>query len=306
METVPFLGQTLRRWRIGASTFLAMPERGARLMNWHLTHADGFVRDILYWPELSSLDNFHKIRGGNPILFPFSARTFDAGEAFHWRDPDGVRRPMPMHGFARQGTFKLSRLDAAGFAAQLVPDKAAHASYPFEYEFTVTYRFAALSLAVEFNLKNLDTRPIPWSAGHHFYFTAPWNDDETRAGYDLRIPATRVVRQDAAGQLEPAPALPASLPLDDPRLVDVIHLGLKQNSAIFGPRSGPGEVRVFHGTNATPAPDAAFVTWTETATSPFFCVEPWMGPPNAPETKTGLHWVRPGQSQSFVVEVKVK
>src|SRR4051812_13450154 len=103
MEQVPYLGKTLTRWQVGNSTFLAIPERGARLMHWHVTFGDGTVRDVIYWPELQKLDEFFKVRGGNPILFPFCGRTFDQGEIYHWRSPDGKRRPMPMHGIARQG-----------------------------------------------------------------------------------------------------------------------------------------------------------------------------------------------------------
>ena len=68
----------------------------------------------------------------------------------------------------------------------------------------------------------------------------------------------------------------------------------------------PGEVTVRNGTDKVPAPEATFVTWTLSEESPFYCVEPWMGPANSPEHQVGLHWVAPGASQSFVVEVAVK
>ena len=45
------------------------------------------------------------------------------------------------------------------------------------------------------------------------------------------------------------------------------------------------------------------MTWSAAPDAPFFCVEPWMGPPNPVETGVGLHLVPPGKSQSFVVEV---
>ena len=80
MENVSYQGQTLKRWRVGNSTFLAMPEKGARLMSWTITLGDGSVRDVLYWPENANLGEIAKVRGGNPILFPFSARSFDRGE----------------------------------------------------------------------------------------------------------------------------------------------------------------------------------------------------------------------------------
>ncbi len=306
MEKVPYLGQTLTRWRVGPSTFLAMPEKGARLMNWNLTLGDGSVRDVLYWPESASLDEFHKIRGGNPVLFPFNARSFDRGEIFFWRDAKGVRRPMPIHGIARQGTFEIVRMDPRGFAARFIPGEEARACYPFDYEFVVTYRFEPFGLACEFALTNLGTEPLPWSGGHHFYFTVPWTEGAKRSDYLIRIPATRRLKQDAAGQLVAGPTLSDEEGLGNPSLIDTFHLGLRTGEAVFGEKGKPGDVTVRIGTERTPPPEATFVTWTLAEDSPFYCVEPWMGPANAPETKVGLHLVQPGKTQTFTVSVGVK
>ena len=305
MESVPYLGNTLTRWRVGSSTFLALPERGARLMNWHVTHADGSVRDVIYWPELQSIDAFHKVRGGNPILFPFSARTFDRGEIYRWRAADGVSRPMPMHGIARQGHFKTTHLHERGFTAVLQPDEEAKAIYPFAYEFTVAYRFSPLSLSCEFILANHDSQPIPWSAGHHFYFTLPWTEGHQRKDYAIRIPAGKTSRQDANGQLIAGPSLQSQELISQPELIDTLHSALRQSEVVFGPVGAPGEVRIRLGSKKVPHPEHTIVTWTTDDSAPFYCVEPWMGPPNAAEHKLGLFWVAPGQSQSFVVEIGV-
>ncbi|WP_043589035.1 aldose epimerase [Geminisphaera colitermitum] len=303
MEQVPYLGQTLRRWSVGQSTFLAIPERGARLMHWCVTLGDGSVRDVLYWPEITSLDGFHSVRGGNPILFPFNARSFDAGDIHFWRSPDGQRRAMPMHGFARQGRFEVTRMDERGFMATLVPDAHAKECYPFSYEFTVVYRFLSLGLTCEFILKNTGQVPIPWSAGHHFYFTLPWEEGHRREDYRIKIPATKVRRQDAKGHLVPGPALRQEESFGNPELSDAIHSGLKSNTVTFFPVGGGAGVSVKNGLDPVPHPEMAVVTWSADADAPYYCVEPWMGPPNAPETKVGLHWVAPGKSQSYVVEV---
>jgi galactose mutarotase-like enzyme len=307
LDTVPFLGETLHRWRVGRSTFVAHTGRGARLMHWNLALADGSVRDVIHWPEITSFDGFASVRGGNPVLFPFSARCFDRGEIQFWRDGDDVRRPMPIHGFARQGSFALIRADDTGFSAMLQPDAAAREAYPLAYEFTVIYRFASSSLTCEFLLKNLDSRPLPWSAGHHFYFAAPWEPGRTRADYRLSVPASRRLRQDKLGQLVPGPDLPVADSLARPDWVDVLHLGLASPTATLAPagggRSGTIAVTIGLDKKAAPAPSATFVTWTQAPDSPFFCIEPWMGPPNSPEHKIGLHHVPPGKSQSFVVEV---
>jgi len=307
MEKISHLGQTLTRWRVGRSTFLALPEKGARLMNWNVTLGDGSVRDVIFWPEASSLDDFPKLKGGNPILFPFNGRTYDRGDIHFWRDAAGIRRPMPMHGLARQGDFTLTRLDAGGFAAQFVPGEEARACYPFDYEFTVTYRFESFGLTCEFALRNLGDQPLPWSAGHHFYFTVPWSEGSARGDYLIRIPATHRLKQDfTTGQLTPGPVLQTDENLANPALIDTIHTGLTRNEVVFGEKGRPGDVVIRLGNAKVPPADATFVTWSSSDDAPYYCVEPWMGPPNAPEHKTGLHLVPPGETEIFAVSVAVK
>ena len=92
-----------------------------------------------------------------------------------------------------------------------------------------------------------------------------------------------------------------------PEWIDTFHVGLASPTALLAPsgggRSGAIAVTIGLDKKTPPAPDATFVTWSQTPESPFFCVEPWMGPPNAAETRVGLHHVAPGRTQSFVVEV---
>ena len=306
MEQVPYQGQTLTRWRVGNSTFLALPEKGARLINWNITLGDGTVRDVLYWPENADFGEIAKVRGGNPILFPFNGRCFDRGDIFFWRAADGVRRPIPIHGIARQGVFKTTRLDARGFVAQFVPGEEARASYPFEYDFVVTYRFEPFGLSCEFALTNHGHEPLPWSAGHHFYFTLPWSEGTTRKDYLIRIPATKRMKQDPTGALVAGPALQPDEPLSNPALIDTFHTALRSNEVVFGEKDRPGDVAVRLGTAKVPPPEATFVTWTLADDSPFYCVEPWMGPANAAEHKVGLHHVAPGDTQKFTVSVSVR
>jgi galactose mutarotase-like enzyme len=303
MEKVAYKGQTLTRWRVGRSTFLALPERGARLMNWNVTLGDGSVRDILYWPEEADFADIAKVRGGNPILFPFNGRCFDRGEIFFWRADDGVKRAIPLHGIARQGEFVVTRSDERGFSARFVPGEEAKAAYPFDYEFIVTYRFEELGLTCDFTLHNRDHRPLPWSAGHHFYFTVPWTPGRKRGDYTIRIPATKRLKQDKTGALIVGPELRAEESLGNAALIDTFHTGLTNNEVSFSEGDGGGTIRVRLGQEAKPAPNATFVTWTLAEDSPFYCVEPWMGPANAAEHKVGLHVVPPGGTETFTVAV---
>lgn len=305
MEEVEYLGERIYRWQVGASTYLAWPERGARLMNWNLSYPDGTFRDIVRWPSLDSPDQVVKARGGNPILFPFSARTFHQGEIHQWQDPDGQVRPMPMHGLARQGQFSLSRIDARGFSARFLPTKEDSEAYPYDYDFEVVYRFDEKEFIVELRLANHGNKVIPWSAGHHFYFTLPWADQTTREDYVLRIPAKKAARHAANGSLTPLPVPDETLPLSNQGLVDRIHYQLTDSVIECQCQKDDSKLEIEIGTNSRPNPGFAIVTWTESNDAPFYCIEPWMGPPNAPEHRIGLHEVPPGETGRFSVTVRV-
>ncbi len=306
MQTISFKGKQIRKWTLGASTFLAWPEVGARLMNWNLTLADGTVRDIIHWPEDANMDAMAKVRGGNPVLFPFSARTFHDGQIYKWQDPEGVVRDMPLHGFARDGVFRIESINEGGFLAVLEPSEKAKEIYPYNYEFSVRYRFSELALTVDFILSNYDKKPLPWSAGNHFYFQLPWHAATTRKDYRIILPAKKAFHHNFDnGQLVSVKEFNEQTSFDDPDLIDRIHCKLKSNKVSFGPRSGEEDIHVSIGAGPSVPPWTAVTTWTEKPDSPFYCVEPWMGPPNSPEHKNGLHFVQPGKTEIFTVEVSL-
>ena len=305
MEEIEYLGSSVHRWQVGASTFLASLQVGARLMNWNISYPDGTFRDIITWPELSSFDEIVNARGGNPILFPFSARTFDQGEIHSWKDPAGNRHPMPMHGFARQGIFEITRIDDTGFASRLIPGAEAREAYPYEYDFEVVYRFEEKELTVELRLRNNDTVPIPWSAGHHFYFNLPWIEGTSRKDYEITIPAKKACRHAADGSLFETGLPKQRDSFANPELVDHIHYDLSRSVVTCECRLDQSKIEIEMGADRKPHSEYAVVTWTESDTAPFYCIEPWMGPPNSPETKIGLHMVNPGEREAFSVTVRV-
>ena len=299
-------GTPCTRWKIGSSTFEVCPTRGARLLRWSMDLPSG-PREVIYWPKDADWNKFEAVRGGNPILFPFMGRTYADGEKFAWKDEDGVRRPMPHHGFARDATFSVLESGPRHFVAELVPDARAQAAYPFAYSFRVRYDFSELRLRCTFELENRDAHRIPWCAGHHFYFTLPWHPGLDRRDYQLRLPARKHWRHAADGKLVPFAEMKGATEVDfeDPRLLDCIFTGLKSSEVRFGPRSGEEDIIVRVGEEPIPDAWATVVTWTESPESPFFCVEPWMGPPNSPVHGHGIRYVEPGVTDTFVTEVSL-
>lgn len=247
--------------------------------------------------------DFAITRGGNPILFPFCARSFVDGEIHLWRDASGVVRPMPLHGIARQSRFRTTALTDDGFAAELLPDAAAREAYPFHYRFEVRYVFRATGFRVELSLTNFGTQPIPWSAGHHFYVTVPWRAGQARADYQVSIPTTQAWRQNVAGLLEPV-ATTGHVPLTSETLNATMHGGLTGEEMNVRESSTGARLRIAMPGAMREFPDAVFTTWTQDNAVPYFCFEPWMGPANAPGLGRGVQFVPPGSRQVFPVEVR--
>lgn len=299
-------GHVFYKWKVGGSQFVAWPHAGARLMKWDVVYGSNKVRSVLYWPQKTNYVQPEKIRGGNPILFPFVARTFAQGKENFWQVPSGEIRPMPRHGFARQGQFEIIRLDSNGFSAQLLPNSADKNTYPFDYNFKVHYYFHELGLKVDLELENIDNQNIMWCPGHHFYFKIPWHPSLGFKDYKILIPAKQAFRHLMDGRLERIKDFNQESSLDDPRLIDRIHTQLRTNKVIFGPKSGEENVELTYSKTGVSSEWMAVTTWTEDLlSSPFYCIEPWMGLPNAPEHKKGLHMVMPGDKDIFSIEVNL-
>ena len=302
VELTDFLGRPAVRWSVGASTFEAVPGAGARLVRWDWQRSGAARQPLIFWPPESPPADFAFTRGGNPILFPFCARTFVGGTIHLWRDPAGVVRPMPLHGIARQAEFRVIELTDDGFTSQLVADAAAREAYPFEYRFEVRYVFHATGFRVELSLANLGATPIPWSAGHHFYVVVPWRAGLTRADYSVSIPTTQSWRQDGAGLLDPV-ATTGRVALTSETLNATMHGALAADEMEVRERASGVRVRIAMPGAIRDFPDAVFTTWTQGDAAPYYCFEPWMGPANAPSLGRGVHFVPPGGRQVFPVEV---
>ncbi|TVP83036.1 MAG: aldose epimerase [Puniceicoccaceae bacterium] len=305
MKTVSKDGLNLRVFTVGKSRFLAYPECGARLMSWHHTNNKEETCELITWPASAPLDRktIGKVRGGNPVLFPFSARTFCEKELGFWKASDGVRRPMQVHGYARNGDFELVSISEEGFSARFLPGSDCQAAYPYAYRFTVHYRFFESGLEVEFELENQDEVPIPWSAGHHFYFAMP---AVKRRDFRYQIDAASAFKHGTDGALIEQNAPSTVGRFDEADLSDRIHTGLKDATVCFGPFCDGQDLNIRIEQPNPPHPWTAVVTWTESETSPFYCVEPWMGPPNSPEHGKGLHLVAPREIDRFRVSISLK
>jgi galactose mutarotase-like enzyme len=285
--------------RDGASISLA-PGAGGRLLTWRLGG-----EPVIHWPASPDWSQFAKIRGGNPLLFPFLGRHFVDGEIGKWRDPDGKIHALPTHGFARNLPFTCTKdADGHGLRMTLVDGDATRAGYPFAFRFEAAYRLVdATTLEVELTTSNPGEIALPYYAGHHFYFHLP---HDQRAISSVELPRTERRHQLDDGSISEAQPGAPRYTLDDPGIVDRFHCFTgpsDQPVRVFMP--GLRRVVSFELDQPDSVPWYAVTTWTEADTSDFYCVEPWIGLPDAIHNGRGLRWLAPGKTEAASLRLSV-
>jgi galactose mutarotase-like enzyme len=284
------------------------PQAGGRLLSWQIGG-----ESVIYWPQAADWSHPAKIRGGNPLLFPFLGRHRVDGQLGQWRDQAGVVRALPPHGFARDLPFAHALdADGRGVRMTLTDSDATRESYPFAFRFEAAYRLVdAHTLDVALSVENLGDAPLssplpspfPYYAGHHFYFSLPHGQ---RRETVLELPhTTRRYQQDDGSISAPTLGEPAYT-LDDPRIHDRFHCldgAPGRPVRIVSPSLG----RVIEIDLQRPGsiPWYAVTTWTEADTSDFYCVEPWLGLPDAIHNGLGLRWLAAGRTETAALRIAV-
>jgi galactose mutarotase-like enzyme len=286
----------------GNDSLRVAPQIGGRLLTWQVNG-----EDVIHWPDPADWTHPAKIRGGNPLLFPFLGRHRVDGQIGAWRDEDGTVYALPVHGFARDSQFG-AETDAAtaSVSMTLTDSEATRAVYPFAFRFTARYRLVDdATLEVSLTTVNRSERPLPYYAGHHFYFALPHT---LRGETTLDLPPNLRRHQEADGPLSaPEPGEP-QYRLDDPRILDRFHVidAVPASQRIATLHTPSLRRSIEFDLRESPTPWYSITTWTEAADSDFYCVEPWLGLPDAIHNGTGLRWVAPGQSETATLRLAVR
>ena len=122
----------------------------------------------------------------------------------------------------------------------------------------------------------------------------------------LIIPTRKAFYHGEDGRLIRIPLDTDTTTFADPKIADRIHFGLTSNKIIFGPKDERDHIVIRMGDEDVPQPWESIVTWTEADDSPFYCIEPWMGPPNSPSHGKGIRYVASGHEEVFRITIMVK
>jgi len=100
--------------------------------------------------------------GFGPILFP-SLCTPKNGQVLI----DGVSYPMPKHGFARDGLFKVESKTDDAVTLLLTQNEETLKSFPFAFEFRVRHCLTDDGFITEMIVANCSDKPMPFLLGGH-------------------------------------------------------------------------------------------------------------------------------------------
>jgi galactose mutarotase-like enzyme len=113
-----------------------------------------------------------------PILFPIVGKLKDQKYTY-----EGQEYTLPQHGFARDLNFEEIEKSSNSVLFQLSVNELSLKNYPFKFLLEVKYELLESTLSVSYIVRNLDSKPLPFSIGAHPGFNCPLGDNEQYEDY---------------------------------------------------------------------------------------------------------------------------
>lgn len=211
---------------------------------------------------------------GNPILFPMVSFNHLPGADHHYQW-NGLKFPLPQHGFARRSSWELANRSSDAVTMDLKSSPDTLAVYPWEFRCRLTYQLQSGRLNAAHEVTNLSSAPMPFSLGIHPYLRIPG----PRQDCCVRCPrATRFNPIGRSDEYFTEPFAASDLPLDRDYNATIQLGDLARNECRLVNRDTGTQILL----NWEDAPAfRRMALWSRTPRDPFFCIEPWSALPNA-------------------------
>lgn len=118
----------------------------------------------------------------SPVLFPIVGKLAN-NQYCH----DGKAYTLNQHGFARDMRFSFVQETETGLSCQLLPTQETTQNYPFEFSLLIHYRLVNNSVEVCYEVKNNDTKVMPFSIGAHPAFALSWGENDRIEDYYIEF-----------------------------------------------------------------------------------------------------------------------
>jgi galactose mutarotase-like enzyme len=131
---------------------ISVSSKGAELISAKSTDGKEYIwqADKSYWGRHA------------PILFPVCGRLLGSEYTL-----GGVRYEMGSHGFARDSEFELVQISENSLTLMLKQNESTAAIYPFNFTLTVNYSLNDSMAIMRIDVKNDDSKIMPYMIGWH-------------------------------------------------------------------------------------------------------------------------------------------
>ena len=119
--------------------------------------------------------------GYSPVLFPIIGALKNGSYNF-----EGNNYKLSKHGFVRHNNkIELNNKTSNSLVFKLVYNEELLKTYPFKFEFYISYLLINNRIKVTHTIKNVDNKPMYFSVGGHPAFKCPVFKDESYEDYSL-------------------------------------------------------------------------------------------------------------------------
>ena len=298
------------------------PSKGGELSGLRVMHAGSWLETLQLARDYAPREGF---AGKGPFLWPATGRNFPpdleerrkAGEQFDGGayEHGGVRRSMPIHGFARDLPWQVEHTSAGDESARtllsLVDTPETRELYPFGFRCTVEYvvQEGTLELRYVVGAAQENSEPMFFSIGNHITFLAPLVEGSDPAAMVLASPSTQEILKTAygipTGETRPLSYADGFALGDYPPRTATSLTGYPEGSDPFIEYRDPAglTIRISHHASEIPDPPVIlFNVWGDVGGG-FFSPEPWVGLQNSLVQRQGLVYLDPGER--FLWNVRV-
>lgn len=254
-------------------------------------------RELLAWPDGFDPENYLKISGGLPLLFPICGRLSREGKLGRYLYNHQIFN-LNIHGFLYKNKFEIILNKNNKIILRTQDNENTRAQYPFRFEIVLTYFLENKKLVCEQVYKNLDEKPMPFYAGFHPYFLI----DKDRAGATLSFQAQKSFiynsqLTDVIGEQECL-----AMPID---LSDESKEGYNERLSLLG-----ADKKIFlklkDGLVLTQETNFNYLQLYTDFNKNFICLEPWMSHPNSFNSLLANKILAPGESFTGVYKFGVE
>lgn len=233
----------------------------------------------------STKTNTEYLWQGNPefwggratVIFPFCGRLFEEKYTYQ-----GKVYQMGLHGLLRKREYELKEQTEDKISFVYKSNEETKISYPFDFEFTVTYTLTKNSVRTEFNVNNLSDTVLPFSVGGHPGFNVPFVDGENFEDYYVEFSNKTEFDYILFTENKLCSGNTAKIKTDNGKIWlrhdlfdnDAIFMEDVKNQATLKSIKNNRSVKVTYD-------DMTHIgLWhTPFAKAPFVCIEPWHGSP---------------------------